>query len=403
MNGQAAIGPEPQPIWTKDYVLAWFCRFFFFFSLNLLQPTLPLYLEAQGIGPAALGGIIAIFTLVASLFRPLVGYQADIRGPRTVLLIALALFMIGPVGYALTAALPMLMLFRFIHGAGWSGCTAAANTVVASRIPADRRGEALGMYSVAASIASAVAAAPGVWIYYKFGATPLFYLSSAFAVLAWITVILLSPDQPMKNRGVAVPTVTQYFRSFFTRQTLAVTLPMSAVTFANGGLLAFLPLHAVASGLTNPGLYFMVMAISLALSRPLTGRLSDRVSRSTLVLPSFILNIIPLALLAWMPGTWSFYLSAVIYGLGYGAVHSGLQAELVDVAPADRQGAAMAQWSLFYDVGIGGGSAVFGLVLRITGNQFPWMYIVAILVLVAAAGVYLYTHRRDFRWLPTGS
>lgn len=394
MEEPVAPAPEKTRIWTRDYTLAWLCRFFSFFSLHMLIPTLPLHLSEMGSRPDGVGLVIAIFTFVATMFRPVVGYQVDARGPKVVLTVALVLYILGPLGYALAWAIPVLALWRVVHGMGWSGCTAGAGAVVANRAPDARRGEALATYTVASNVAAAIAAVVGVWVYFAFGAQILFVSAAFFGLLALASVQLLSPDARMPAREGHKATVKEYATSFFDRKSLVHLLPMFTATFAHGGINSFLPLQAVSSGLPNPGIYFTIFAASMALTRPVMGRLSDRYSRAAMAVPGFVLTIGALIMLAWLPSPQLFYIAAVVHGIGYGAIIAALIAGLVDSVPSNRRGTAMAQWSLFYDLGIGGGSALLGYVIRGAGGNYGWMYAVSCAVMLLGLGYYLKMRKR---------
>lgn len=392
MQSAHALAPARQAIWTRDYVLVWFCRFFMFFSLYLLVPTMPLYLTDLGLSSAQVGLTMAAFFVTAIVLRPLSGYYIDTIGARAVTLLSLVLFTLGPLGYLLSTLPLIILAVRFFHGAGFS-CMSAVNTLAANLAPKERRGEALGMFIVSSNVASAAAAAIGVWLYRGSGPQVLFLAASLCGGLSWSAARLLSPggaEAPARRPD----SFRQYMRTFFTPETLSLCVPLFAVTFVTGGINTFLPLQAVANGLPNPGLYFTVYAVTLIVVRPLTGRLSDRFSRAAVAVPAFVPIVVAMLLLAWLPATWVFFPAAVLHAAGYGTLEAVLMASIVDRVAPERRGGAMSQWGIFYDLGVGGGGITLGIVLQLTNQSYPWMYGFIIALLTAGVGYYLHIQRR---------
>ncbi len=383
-------------LWTKEFARAWYCRFAFFFAFGMMQPTLPIYLHSLGSDSAQIGLILAVFTVVATFVKPLAGYLMGRIGIRQYLLIALAIFALAPLGYALAWSIPMLVLFRVIHGAAWGGCPPASLTIASNVVPKAQRGEGLGTFLVSGNAAQALAAALGVWILTSVGSTMLFTgvaLSGGFAFV----MALLLPRSVDSDEGAPRPKVSadQYLKSFGDRSSLAQVLPVFTSYFALGGVTAFLPLQAVQQGLANPGLYFTTYAAVIILCRPIMGNVSDRLGPNKLVVPAFAGLMLTMALLAWVP-TWHwFFVAAIVHGFSHGTLQSVLIAVHVDRAPADRRGAALTQWSFGVELGISAGAALLGFVLSLSGENYTWLYATCIFVLLCGMATYFWLSPRQ--------
>jgi predicted MFS family arabinose efflux permease len=68
-----------------------------------------------------------------------------------------------------------------------------------------------------------------------------------------------------------------------------------------------------------------------------------------------------------------FLISAFLYGLGFGFVHPTLMALLVDRVTERTRGAAMGTFTAAFDLGIGTGSIVLGIVLQFYGFSFMYL------------------------------
>lgn len=90
---------EKPRLWTRNFVLIIVIIFLVFMNHIMLLSTFPFYIESLG-GSEALAGLAAtLFSLVAVLCRPVVGWMLDNGKRRAILLIGLAGMLLMPLGY----------------------------------------------------------------------------------------------------------------------------------------------------------------------------------------------------------------------------------------------------------------------------------------------------------------
>ena len=90
---------EKPRLWTRNFVLIIVINFLVFINHIMLLSTFPFYIESLG-GSEALAGLAAtLFSLVAVLCRPVVGWMLDNGKRRAILLIGLAGMLLMPLGY----------------------------------------------------------------------------------------------------------------------------------------------------------------------------------------------------------------------------------------------------------------------------------------------------------------
>ena len=160
-----------------------------------------------------------------------------------------------------------------------------------------------------------------------------------------------------------------------------LTTALFGVSF--GALFAFLPLLAERRDLASVGSAYAVYGVSIIATRLLTGRLLDRVSRGHVLLPALMVNAIGLAGLAASASMALLVGSAALMGIGSGISHPALIAICVDRMPSDQRGRATAGFYLAFDLGIGLGSWLLGLVLDTMG--LTGLYLAASVVSVVGA------------------
>jgi MFS family permease len=172
-------------------------------------------------------------------------------------------------------------------------------------------------------------------------------------------------------------------------------ITIAFLSFGQGGILTFLPIHALKIGLANPGIWFSVYALCLLVSRPIAGPLSDRFSRRAVIIPGLSFSLLGMCLLAAASSPAWLIAAAVVGGVGIGAAQPALMTLAVDETTPQRRGHSMAQYQCFYDLGIGVGSLLLGALLDLVGQNFSIMYLAA--AVVAGTGLWFYVVKGKLR------
>jgi len=136
-------------------------------------------------------------------------------------------------------------------------------------------------------------------------------------------------------------------------------------------------------GIGQSGYIFHGFAITLIFVRALAGKLSDIKGRKFVILPGMIVMTLGLWVLSTANSLTVFYGAALLYGLGFGLVHPTIMALLVDRVDDRTRGAAMGTFTAAFDLGIGAGSIILGVVLQYFG--FRIMYLLDGLIVLACA------------------
>jgi MFS family permease len=380
--------PAPRDLWVEEFVVTWINRFSFFLAHHLTRPVLPLYLLTFGASSTVIGAVIAVFTITATLMRIPVGLLIDRIGRKPFLLAGVALFMLGNFGYLWAPTILLMIPFRMLHGIGWSGCTTAVATLAADIAPPDRRGELIGYAAMASSLGGAIGPVVGFALLQHYNYAGVFLGSGAFLILSLFLGALIA--EPRR-----APAVTEKSRRWMdllvVSETLVPAITVAFLSFGHGGILTFLPIHALKLGLENPGYWFGLYAVCLLLSRPVAGPLSDRISRRAVILPGLILNLAGIALLALASSPAWLMAAAIVGGFGTGAAQPALMTVAVDQTSPHKRGRSMAQYQCLYDLGIGLGSLTLGAFLDLVEQNFPIMYTAA--AAVALVGLWYYWSR----------
>ena len=374
--------PATRSVWTRGFVLLCTALFTVTANQSMLAPVLALYVVHLG-GNAALAGLVLFsFSLPSFSMRPLVGHWADSWS-------LVGVFTAGAFLLALSGTLyliPVLGILFFVgalRGAGWAGAMTGSYTLLAHLSPDDRRGEASGYFTSIFDAAQIVFPALSLWLLAQSfgGYSRVFLLASGFALVSGVISHLgLRPAMAhMAQQSGAGAGARSGGRIVIDRAVLLPTLLSFMLTLSQPAVSAFLPLFAAHQGIANIGIYYIVAGVVSLMVRPLLGRTSDRVGQSYTLAAGFLAQVIGMALIAGF-GTLPLILLGGVFNAGGNAM-AGASALAVAVRLADpkRRGAAMATFTISFQLGAGFGSILAGGIIALSG--FRAMYLGAMLVL----------------------
>lgn len=371
-------------IWTKSFIQMTLGMLILFTGFYLLLPTMPLFIKEMGGNESQVGLAVGVFTLTAVVFRPIVGGLLDRYGRRPFMIWGLLFFILSMYLYDWVGTMAILLALRVLHGASWALSTTAVSTAITDIIPASRRGEGMGWFGMAMTVAMAIGPMLGIWVLENSSFHGLFLLATGLSAAALLLVF--------STRIPFSPQTTDRKIVLFERSVLPVTAVLFFVAVAYGGITTFLPLFGD-SIQVNSGTFFLVYAVSLTLARPVAGRLSDRFGEAYVILPALIVTALSLVVLSFSNGLIGVIVAAVLYGIGFGSAQPALQAANLTLAPPDKRGVASASFMTAFDLGIGLGSIILGWVAQYTGYKVVFI-VCAVSVFVSAGVFMLFVNRR---------
>ncbi len=377
-------------LWTRDYALVLGSTLLVWASYYGLMVVMPLYAtEVLGGNRAQVGLLSSILALSSVPARLAGGWACDRWGRRPVQLAFLALFVLAAFSYPLAATFPLLLLLRFLHGVPFGGGTTANMTVGSDLVPAERRGEGMGYYAASQVMAYAVGPPLAFFVLARSGFDGFFTVAGLLAagslLLGWLI------HQPR----VSDPTARFRLSAVLEKRVLWMSLMGLFIALGYSGLVTFATLYAGQVGVSNAGPFFTLYALSVLAVRPLVGKLFDRHGPSLPVLAGLAGMMAGFVLLTCWRSPLGFHLSAVLYGLSYGACFPSLQAMAVAVVEPERRGAAGATLFAIFDVGMTIGPYANGL-LADTRGGYPLVFLTGAAVLVVAVLLYLTRVRAEY-------
>jgi MFS family permease len=381
-------GPASRPrLVSARFAAALLSSFGALTSFYLLLSVTPMYAMSAGAGSAGAGlvtGSLMLTTVLAEFASPrLLGRF----GYRTVFA-AGALLLGGPApALLLPHSMATIIAVSIARGIGFGLATVVLGALVAASVPAERRGEGIGLAGVVACVPAIVALPSGVWLAQNTGYAVVIAITaiSALAPLA-ATPWLADPGDtgPASQQAAAGPaddSPNGLMSSLRSGGMLRPGLVFAATTVAAGVVASFLPLAAgVSAGVATLGLF--AQAVTATASRWWAGRRGDRHGHAGLLIPGLLIAAAGMASLIWVSAPVVVIAGMCLFGIGFGIAQNTTFALMLDRAPASGYGTASALWNLAYDAGYGTGPIVFGVFVAHTG--YPAAFALTGLLILAA-------------------
>jgi predicted MFS family arabinose efflux permease len=347
-------------IFTRDFLLACGAQLAFTFVVNILMPTLPLYLVRLGASEVEIGVLIGSFSVSALVLRPFVGRSLTKIPEKNFMVAGALLFALTSLAYLKAPPFWPFFIVRLLQGVGLALFHTAAYALVAHITSEAHRGQSLNYFVLTFNLSAAMGPPLGMVLINHSGFTVLFVVCAALSLCSLFIAYGVGRPQPASLPDSAIGD-----RSLLSRKALPPSVVNSLTFMAWGALSTFFPLYAVQNGVSNPGLFFSTLAIMLILSRTLGGRITDLYSKEKLVPPCLILCIIAMVVLAFSKTQPMFILSAMILGGGFTFLMPSLLVIAIDRG-GPHAGLALGTFTAVADLGLVLGPVLMGIVVHST-------------------------------------
>lgn len=375
---QAAHAGKPAAkLWTRDLVLIILVNLCVFTNHIMSLSTFPFYIQSLGGSEAIAGICAAAFAFVAVIIRPFVGWWLDNGVRKVALVVGLLLLGAAPLGYVFVPVLSMSIAFRMLHGIGLSFSNSTTATVASDVICRPRFAEGMGYFGMATAPASAIAPALGLSLMESFGFGTLYAVAAGIAGLGLVLFAFV------RTRKVDVPKKKLNLRTIINRNSLPATATMLVFMLTFGALENFVAIFAAENSLPSGSIYFIVMSVMLLVVRITLGKLVDQRGEAIFVYTCNAAMLVAFLLLALVPNTATYILSAVLAGYAFGGLEPSLQSMAVHTSTDETRGSANSTFLCGYDIGYGLGGGLAGSLITAMGYSSMWM-IVSLACVVSA-------------------
>ncbi len=331
-------------------------------------PLLPLFAAGLGATDATLGFIVSVSTITGMILKPLIGILSDRWGRRPWLLIGLCSFVVMPFTYRFITTPEQLIGVRLAHGMATAvfGPVTLAFVVEQSQ---ERRAERVSWFSLGRSGGYIVGPALAGWLLLVSDPETVFTLIGIISLFA-VPLVLRLPETSA-GKTFAHPSIWYQMR-----EGLAACGRSSAIWLSGGleaamyiatyAIKAFLPLYAVAGGISVAlvGIFFAVQEGVQIIARPSSGRLGDRFGYRLIICVGLLLLGVALLLITRITHGWLLLVPAILLGLAQAAITPSTVALVSDRLEVPAMGAAMGVIGSLQNAGKVIGPILAGILIR---------------------------------------
>lgn len=373
-------------LWTRSFVVISLVNFLNAVVFLLLMIVMSkVATERFGASPAVAGLSASIFVIGAFVTRPFIGKRIHRIGQTKTLYIGSFLSVLLTLVYFAANNNGLLILVRFLHGAAHGTAALATGTIVAGVLPRDRYGEGMGYFTLGQTLSTAIAPALGLLLLQHGGFDALVVACAAASAIALALLPLLGVKDLQLTEEQRAETEGFKLSNYVEPKAVPIAVALMVTYLCYSSVSSFLALYSEKIQLAGAaGVFFVVYAVVIFLSRPLVGQRFDAKGENSVMYAAILGFVLSLAILA-LARHWSgFLLAAVIMGLGFGTIQACGRAIMVKVTPLHRMGQATSTFYIFGDTGLGLGPLFCGLLIPLTGyrGMYGTMAVLAALSLV---------------------
>jgi len=344
-----------------------------FLGLFLVLPVLSVYaMSMEGATPLLVGVIVGGYALTQAIFQVPFGTISDKIGRKPTLFVGLVIFMIGSIVSAMSSDIYMLMIGRFLQGAGAIGAVVTA--MISDLVPEEVRGKAMAMMGGTIAIAFAVAMGLGPVLGAAYGVDTLFWITAGLAGLAMLLLFTKVPTPPR---------IRHIYHNTTTTMDILRDPNLLGMVIINGmqkGLMtvAFVLIPLILTDPVSEGgfgwetkelwmAYLPAMIFGLIAMGPAAvfGEKYNKAKQIFLI--SIVLFIIAFLLMGFAGSAWLFIVGVVSFFIGFNMMEPLVQSLISKYAKVHQKGAALGvSNSVAYFMTFLGGTFA-GLMLDISG------------------------------------
>lgn len=362
-----------------------------------IVPALALYARSFDVSQSAIGVAIAVYGLARFVVALPAGHLADRSGRKTALALGGLLTAAGNLFCAYAPSFALLVLARFIAGAGAALVVTVGVIVLADITTRAERGRTMSIYQGVFLFAVGVGPLPGGLLAERYGlAAPFVAYAVAgvlVTILAWLYVpetrdVRTDEDGYAGAAAAALPSFAAQLRLLSGNvgfMLVGIIALVNAIA-RTGGLFNVIPVVArdrlgLEADRIGIGLA-LASLVGLALAYP-SGALVDRYGRKAVIVPATILSGASMIMFPYAPSYAWFLLACVAWSVASGVSGAAPAAYAADVAPSGMNAAAMSMYRMLGDLGYVVGPIALGAATDLVGANTTLIATAALMVITA--------------------
>lgn len=346
--------------WKQNLKVAWLGNFLTGTSFTLVMPFISVFVEELGVGPGQVeyyaGLAVSVNALAAALMAPVWGSLADRYGRKPMMVRAAFAMIFTMGGMAFVPNVFWLLALRVLNGV-FTGYIPNATALIASQVPKDKTGYALGTLSTGAVAGNLIGPTLGGILAEMFGVHMVFLLVGLlYAIVVLLTVFYIREDFVPVKKGEEM-SVKEVFEQVKDRQMLVGLFVTSMIIIAAAqAVVPILTLYVRHLGQTDNLLFVAGFIISLPGMASLVtsgslGKIGDRIGNHRLLLIALTYSLLINVFCVFAENPFQLGLLRFMYGFGTGALLPSVNSLLTKLTPKEGISRIFSYNQLFNNLG----------------------------------------------------
>ena len=333
---------EITTIWNKNFICVMVLTTLMSFGHFTGNPFVASYTKYMGASDQMTGFLAGMFFGVAFAIRPISGPMITKLDKRMLLIFTFICGCVANLGYALVDNIAAFAVFRFINGLEYSFLGTLVMTLASDNLPPEKMASGMGLYSVGSAIGMAIAPMIGSALLELgknirdegFGFTLIFLFGAANLALAVIPAAILSHDKKTKEETAGAGV---WYKNILTVHALPITAVILLIQTSFSLYNTYMVEFGKEQGIAGVSLFFLVYALMLAVSRPISGVLTDKVGPPKVIFPGMVVLALSFLVIGSSTALWMILAGAVMAAIGFGSSQAPLTAmSMLTVEPIKR-------------------------------------------------------------------
>lgn len=367
----------PKTIWNAMFLSIFFVNMALNLGQQMSNSLLSLYAKSMGTPADQIGQLMSMFAVTALIFRFISGPAMNSFDKKKLVALAMTCMATAYLGFSFAPkiagaigleTITVLKFFRAVQGIGNAFGNSCCLTIVADVLPKDQFTTGMGYYALAQVVAQSIGPTIGVFL------RDLFGYNTVYIMFACMMILAIFASQMVKTAPHKGVPFKLRFDNMIAKEALVPAMVTFLVAMGFTTINAFLLVYAEERNIAGGSLFFTVYALTMLVTRPMVGKLTDKHGFVKVCIPSILAMALALVMIGYSTNTISLLLAAFVNAFGYGAVQPMLQSLCIKAVTPDRRGSASSTNYIFMDAATIIGPSVCGMVADAFG-YVPLMWV----------------------------
>lgn len=359
-------------------------EFILFGIYYLLLSTLPVHIMQIDGTLGTVGLVMGVAAPIAAVFTPISGYLIDNWHDKRMITIGLTLNLGSLLFLPFIKLTALFVMVDFFRRLGTATTGAATRSRILDLLPYNRRGEGISIFTTSHNLGTALMPPIGLFILNNYGFTGVAGFCVLLILIGFAIIQLL--DAPLRltdnrkedlNRHLSITG----FKNSLKLASWVPPLTLLIMVIAFFGCLTFIPLISEERSISEYYSFFTVYGFTVFISRLFVGRFSDRYGRELIIIPCIILCSIAMVILAFSYSLPTLWLTAVMFGIGWGSAFPTLLALASDYSAENTEGQTMSIMSASFSIGTALGGGLVGGISQYFTFELSFLLLAVLLLL----------------------